>query len=161
LCEGLSRCEAAGFAASGLPLPRAAYRERRRPSDRPAERAVCCVWPFWSPPSFSPVKAVVILVLGVGHLLLAGDVIRFLAVALGRALRFLRLLRWRGRLFVVLLNGLVVTDVPKVPIWKAIDFNVLRRGMCGNSLISGKSQLFSAQHEVFGDRGRLAKQVDL
>jgi hypothetical protein len=39
-------------------------------------------------------------------------------------------------------SGLVVTDVPKVPIWKAIDFNVLRRGMCGNSLISGKSQLF-------------------
>src|SRR5271167_3879252 len=38
--------------------------------------------------------------------------------------------------------GLVVTDVPKVPIWKAVDFNVLRRGMCGNSLISGKSQLF-------------------
>jgi len=55
--------------------------------------------------------------------------------------------------------GLVVTDVPKVPIWKVIDFNVLRRGMCGNSLISGKSQLLSAQHEVFGDRGRLAKQV--
>ena len=56
------------------------------------------------------------------------------------------------------LFGLVVTDVPKVPIWKVIDFNVLRRGMCGNSLISGKSQLFqlnmrSSATEALGEAG--------
>jgi len=34
-----------------------------------------------------------------------------------------------------LAEGLVVTDVPKVPIWKVIDFNVLRHGVRSNLLI--------------------------
>lgn len=36
----------------------------------------------------------------------------------------------------VRLLGLVVTDVPKVPIWKAFSINGLRHGVRGNLLIS-------------------------
>jgi len=57
--------------------------------------------------------------------------------------------------------GLVVTDVPKVPIWKGIDFNVLRRGMCGNSLISGKSQLFQLDTRSSATEGAWRSRFDL
>jgi hypothetical protein len=59
------------------------------------------------------------------------------------------------------LVGLVVTDVPKVPIWKVIDFNVLRRGMCGNSLISGKSQLFQLNTRSSATEGAWRSKFDL
>jgi hypothetical protein len=58
-------------------------------------------------------------------------------------------------------KGLVVTDVPKVPIWKAVDFNVLRRGMCGNSLISGKSQLFQLNTRSSATEGAWRSRFDL
>jgi hypothetical protein len=57
--------------------------------------------------------------------------------------------------------GLVVTDVPKVPIWKAVDFNVLRRGMCGNSLISGKRQLFQLNTRSSATEGAWRSRFDL
>jgi hypothetical protein len=60
-----------------------------------------------------------------------------------------------------LLLGLVVTDVPKVPIWKAVDFNVLRRGMCGNSLISGKRQLFQLNTRSSATEGAWRSRFDL
>ena len=41
-------------------------------------------------------------------------------------------------------HGLVVTPVPKVPIWKACDFNVLAHTFAHISLISHENQLFIA-----------------